>query len=267
GGAQCRRFDIIVVSGPLANRELPVHIGPACSPVPPWKGAIATWPDLTGWCPAAVAILGLSWPSWGEGEGLLFSLFVAALLLAFLGEIAVPVPFIMEGVLLVVGYQVGSGHWEFLSVLIFAFIGRQIGAAVLYWLARLNRKLVMAWLNRHAGRLTKLMTKVESYINVWGGFGVLLARLIPGLIVPASISSGTLGLKYIGFALGVAASGLIWDGGFILLGSGLGFGISRLTQWATGPRAILGVIGGVVLLTAIGLLVYWWRKRPKKIAS
>ena len=216
-----------------------------------------------------VAVVGLAAPAVAEedGRGLLFSLFVAAILLAFLGEIAIPVPFIMEGGLLVVGYQVGNGHWEFLSVLIFAFVGRQAGAATLYWLARLNRKLVLSWLSRRTGRLTKFMAKVESYINVWGAMGVLLARLIPGLIVPASISSGTLGVRYLGFSLGVAASGLIWDGGFILLGSGLGFGVSRLTEWATGPRVALAVVAGVALFTAIGLFVYWWRKRPRKTAE
>lgn len=213
--------------------------------------------------------VGLSAPAVAEedGRGLLVSLFVAALFLAFLGEIAIPVPFIMEGVLLVVGYQVGNGHWEFLSVLIFAFIGRQVGAATLYWLARLNRKLVLSWLNRRTGKLTRFMAKVESYINVWGAMGVLLARLIPGLIVPASISSGTLGVRYLGFALGVAASGLIWDGGFILLGSGLGFGISRLADWATGPRVALAVVATLALLGAIGMSIYWWRKRSHKTAG
>lgn len=235
----------------------------------PGQGAFLSWPALNGWLPPIPAVLGLSWPTWGagEGRGLLFSLFLGALFLAFLGEIAVPVPFIMEGVLLVVGYQVGNGHWEFLTVLIFAFIGRQMGAAVLYWLARLNRKVVMSWLSRRTGRLTGFMTRVESYINVWGAVGVLLARLVPGLIVPASISSGTLGVRYLGFALGVAASGMIWDGGFILLGSGLGFGVSRLTAWATGPRVILAVIAGLALLTAIGLLVWWWRRRHRKVAD
>ena len=230
------------------------------------RGPDAAWKGIAGWCPAVVAVAGLSAPTLAEedGRGLLFSLFVAALFLAFLGEIAVPVPFIMEGVLLVVGYQVGSGHWEFLTVLIFAFIGRQMGAALLYWLARLNRKLVLSWLSRRTGKLTKFMARVESYINVWGAMGVLLARLIPGLIVPASISSGTLGVRYLGFSLGVAASGLIWDGGFILLGSGLGFGISRLTEWATGPRVALAVIAGVALLAAIGLFFYWWRKKSRK---
>jgi membrane-associated protein len=123
---------------------------------------------------------------------------MAALLFVIcaIGEFHISIPYVLETVWLLVGFQLGSGALSplhFLGIWAAALVGRELGAVGLYrvgwrgsnWLVRLYEKLRI---DRLIDKITARSTTARN-INIYSPFSVAYGRLF-GLRIPITLALG-----------------------------------------------------------------------------
>ncbi len=142
--------------------------------------------------------------------------------LAVITDIGIPVPFVLDTVLMVTAYKVmtsGDPHWTpVLMIILMLFIGRQVGSGILYLL---SRYLGNGFLNRLDKRFPSIGSRLDAFkvrLSHWATLMVVTGRLTPGLLQITTLASGTIRMRYQYFALGIALASIIYDGLLILLG-------------------------------------------------
>jgi membrane-associated protein len=190
-------------------------------------------------------------------------------LLCSFGELwLISVPYLLETVWLLAGYNLGSGTLSPLHLLLLwlvAQLGRQTGVLVLFSLSRLGslpltrlyRKYVETRFRKLSGNenwLSKLLKRSESYISP---FSIALGRLL-GLGTPLTV---TLGVKrqYKALFLGVLLSSLVFDGIFIILG--LVVGANTLVK----PTEM--ILFSLIGLTGLYVVIFAIRQASRFIKS
>lgn len=195
-------------------------------------------------------------------QGNLLALAALFLMLA-LTEIGIPFPFAVQGILFFVGFQLTRNAISVVPVLLILVGGRQFGSAVVYWLARILDTTFTGWFERRfrGAKLDRLKIKLHRRAPL----AVAIGRLTPGLLVPTSLASGAMRLRYGHFAMGIALSALVWDGTFI--GSAVLFknGANQLGL-STGPGLVLGILTTVATLAWL-LPLFLARRKPVTVAD
>lgn len=163
----------------------------------------------------------------------------ALLAVVILGELGVPFPFVLAGALFFVGYQIAQGSVNIIPLVMILIFGEQLGAAIVYWLARLLGNRFIAWLERHFRPIQNQLERAKGRLHSQAPIAVAIGRLIPGLLLPTSLASGVAGVQYKYFALGVALSTFIWCGTFIAFGILAGHGVQYLPT--TMPRWLIAL--------------------------
>jgi membrane protein DedA with SNARE-associated domain len=151
--------------------------------------------------------------STGNPSGLLILFF-----LAVIADIGIPIPFVLDSILVLTAYHSGPLSMPVLLIVATLFVGRHIGSAILYLLSRLLGKMFLAWLGRHIPSIGNRLDSFKSRLDHWAPLAVATARLTPGLLQITSVAAGAIRLRYIDFAAGIAISSLTYDGILILLG-------------------------------------------------
>jgi membrane protein DedA with SNARE-associated domain len=156
--------------------------------------------------------------STGNPSGLVILFFLAAVT-----DIGVPVPFVLDTILILASYHStagGAGPLSFPVLLIVAmlFAGRQLGSGILYLLSRFLGKKFLNWLKRHVPSIGDKLDAFKTRLSHWAVLAVTTGRLTPGLLQITSVASGTICLRYSHFVLGIAISSIVYDGILILLG-------------------------------------------------
>jgi membrane protein DedA with SNARE-associated domain len=175
-----------------------------------------------------------------------FGALVTLLLVAALTEIGVPFPLIIDGALVLTSYERGLFSLQVLFVISALILGREAGAAVLFWLSRFAGD---AFVNRLAKRLPKLKLK-ERMVWLFTGLrrhaplSVAIARLTPGLLFPSSVAAGYSGMHYYEFALGIILASMVADGALVIMGvlTKYGFRILGFTPSAWEVGAVLFLV-------------------------
>ena len=141
--------------------------------------------------------------------------------LAVITDIGIPVPFVLDTILMLTAYRVlisSHPHWTpVIMIIIMLFIGRQIGSGILY---SLSRYFGEAFLNRIIKLFPSVGNGLDSFktrLTHWASLVVVTGRLTPGLLQITSVASGAIRMRYRDFALGIAMASLIYDGILILL--------------------------------------------------
>jgi membrane protein DedA with SNARE-associated domain len=151
--------------------------------------------------------------STGNPSGLVILFF-----LAIVADIGIPIPFVLDTILLLTSFHSGPLSLPVLLIVATLFAGRQTGSAVLYLLSRLLGKMFLSWLQRHIPSIGNRLEAFKSRLSHWAPLAVTTARLTPGLLQLTSVAAGAIRLRYSHFALGITFSSLIYDGILILLG-------------------------------------------------
>ncbi len=207
---------------------------------------------------------------------------VALFCIAGLMEFGIPFPLILDGVLLLLGYQIGLLWQQTLLIIPALLLGRIIGSSIVYWLASLAVNATVRRLRKchpiaqgAAARIpqklgaqsgivvaiARLCARIPAALNVvsFGTFvpgNVAVSRLTPGLLTLTSVVSGVSRVRYWHFVAGVAIASLLTDIGETVTAAGMGyllvsFGI-RYTVWLALPG--LAVLIGVAWITRRFLL-------------
>lgn len=142
-------------------------------------------------------------------------------LLAVITDIGVPVPFVLDTILLLTAYKVlvsGHPHWTpVIMIIIMLFVGRQVGSGILYLLSRYFGQAFLGWVKKHFPSVGTSLDSFKIRVNHWAPLVVVTGRLTPGLLQMTSVASGAIRMRYKYFALGIALASLIYDGILILL--------------------------------------------------
>jgi membrane protein DedA with SNARE-associated domain len=164
-------------------------------------------------------------------------------------------------VIIPAGIFVHNGDLPFWPTLIAAYIGVVCSDCLWFTIChRYGSHLIhMRWFKRmvHPRRLLEVKHQVEQR-GIWV---IVMARFIPASRTPTITIAGLLHLPFWKFALATASCVCITAPMQLGLGYLIGKGIGSQRH----ADLILYLIGGIVLIVAIGLIVRWWRiNQPTK---
>jgi len=182
---------------------------------------------------------------------------LALFLLCLVGEFGLTVPYLLETVWLIAGYQMGikalSG-FEVALLLLTVQVGRQSGATALYYITRLGSTPLSRLYHKYGQN--NLTEKITAYQNgswrmlkkfdLLSPFSVAMGRLL-WLRLPLTLALG-LKKKIATLTAGVLLSGLAWDGVYIIIGMVTG------TTIALQPAQV--ILYSLAGLTAMYLLMF-----------
>lgn len=176
-------------------------------------------------------------------------------LICTIGECGASVPYVLESIWLLVGYQLGAGVLSPLHLLglwCAAQCGRQAGAMALYRLGRFGAPPLVRFY--HKMRLARLFSRVTEKSGVFGRlnlaspFSVAYGRLF-GARLPVALALAVK-KKPQTLSLGVLLSSIVWDTVYISLGVILG-----ATAVIKPVYLFLASLGGLTLLYLSTFLV------------
>lgn len=143
------------------------------------------------------------------------------------GELSIGIPYVLESMWLLAGYQLGAGvlsPLDLAGLWLAAQCGRQAGSFALYGAARLGT-MPLAKLYRRCQSWrfwpkVSINRKLLDRINLMSPFSVAYGRLF-GLRVPMTIALAA--KKHLASVpLGVLLGSLVWDAAYIALGATVG---------------------------------------------
>ena len=188
---------------------------------------------------------------------------VTLFLVVALTECGVPFPFVLDSVLFFTSYQAGVSIWNILFVMFIVFLGRQFGAAIIYWLTRLLGNAVIYWFGKRYKHLKENWAQLTVKLSSQAPMAIAMVR-ITGLMTVASMVSGAMKIRYIQFFFGVALSALIFDGALILLGLITKFGFSFIDFTPSVWHVAIGLIVIMILIMVISRLISKKRSAARK---
>jgi membrane protein DedA with SNARE-associated domain len=177
--------------------------------------------------------------------------------LGIVGDIGVPLLLTVEVFLFVTVYSVGPLSTQVLLIVLMLLLGREVGAAALYWVSRVLGSPLISRVGRRFPWLPDRIGWVRTKLDRKPALSVAVVRLTPGLLQIPSLAAGVTRLPYSDFALGVALSSLIYDVMIVLFGFGARFGLEDLT---TNPTSYL-LAGFIIFSAAVWLGLYFASRR------
>jgi membrane-associated protein len=184
-------------------------------------------------------------------------------LLCAIGEFGFSLPYVLESVWLLAGYQMGAGVLSPLHLLGLWFAaqcGRQVGAMALYSVARLGStplsKLYDRLKNSRFWPRMKVSEKLTGRIHLTSPFSIAYGRLL-GLRIPLTMMLA-FKKKFATALTAVLFSSLVWDGIYIILGATVG-----RTAILKPVQMLLASVAALTLLYLVTIAVRLLFKKPQ----
>jgi membrane protein DedA with SNARE-associated domain len=188
--------------------------------------------------------------------------------ICFIGEAGVSILFLLEFLWVNVGINLGTGKmppWHLAGLWLSAQVGRQLGSAILYRIARFGmpalakfyRKIRLDrffnWLMSRSGAISRI--NFTSPFSI--AFGRLIGMRIPALLLMASKK------RFRMLALGVLLSSIVFDGLYISVGAIFGMTIEDVKQFNP-LYTVLITVGILAIIYLITFLIRFFIKRRQK---
>jgi membrane-associated protein len=197
------------------------------------------------------------------------TLVIFLFIICFIGEFGICIPYLLETIWLMSGYNFGTGVIPLTDLLLLwlvAQIGRQAGGITLSYLGRFGSMPLIKFYNKHfEASVNEKLAENDSptvgffrRINFLSPFSVALGRLI-WLRIPISMILGAKKqLKTL--SLGILLASLVWDGMYIFLGAVVGAHAAIKP-----PQMILYSLIGLTLLYAVSFAArHLWKLRTNR---
>jgi membrane protein DedA with SNARE-associated domain len=171
-------------------------------------------------------------------------------------DAGIPLLLSLEIFLMFASYYVGPLSTQVLFIVLMLLLGRETGAAILFWISYILGDTFMNWLQRYFPWFLRGLKHLKARVKRRTTLMVVLVRLTPGFLQVPSIIAGSLHLRYFSFASGVAISSLIYDFGLVLFGF-----IARETLKSTQQELREYFMIGFIILIILMWLVLFLRFR------
>jgi membrane-associated protein len=189
-------------------------------------------------------------------------------LLCAIGEIGFTLPYILETIWLLAGYNIAQGTLSSLDVLyiwLIAQAGRQAGNVGLYYSGRLGmiplRKLYKKYIEPRMPKTQLIPSSITKHFINPSPFSIAICRLI-GLRIPAAVTmSARRRLGYL--SLGVLLSSIVWDGVYLILGRTVGNVLPEPINMFF--YSIAGLTGLYLITLGIRYLIKLWHPKEKAV--
>lgn len=186
-----------------------------------------------------------------------------------LGEIGISIPFLLEFLWVNVGLNLGIGKMSPLQLLglwLCAQVGRQLGSAILYRIARFGMPALTRFY--HKIRLDRFFNKIiaksgpVSRINITSPFSIAFARLIGGRFPMLLMLAAKKRFRML--ALGVLLSSIIFDGLYICVGAIFGLTIEDIKKFNP-IYTVLITLGLLAVIYLVTFTIRFFIKRRRQI--
>ena len=170
-----------------------------------------------------------------------------------------PIP--SEAVLPLAGYLVQRGEMNFLAAIAVSTAGSVVGALILYVVGRYGGRAVLLryrWLFRAS---EADLDRADAWFDRHGPKIVLFARMVPLARSIVSLPAGASEMPIGRFVLLTTIGSAAWNVLLIAIGRAVGHRhdeVAALIERFSRPIAVL------VLLSIVGLFVWWYRRRPAR---
>jgi len=155
------------------------------------------------------------------------TLVIFLIVICFIGEFGICIPYLLETIWLFSGYNFGTGAIPLIDLFLLwlvALIGRVAGAITIAYLGRFGSMPIIKFYNKHfeasvAEKMAENNSNKVSFfrrINFLSPFSVAMGRLI-WLRIPLSLILGAK-KQMKALVLGILLASLAWDGMYIVLG-------------------------------------------------
>ena len=189
--------------------------------------------------------------------------FAGVAALVALENVFPPIP--SELILLLTGFNVSEGRFDFVSGVIAATIGSVVGAYFLYAIGRLvdeeRLEKLLAGVGKYLGLKKSDVHKGFQWFERHGTAVVLFGRIIPVVRSVVSIPAGAEKMPIPRFTLLTAAGSLVWNIVWVAIGWGLGDKWEEAGTW--GDYLQYGVIAAIL----VGLAIIVVRARRRRTAE
>jgi membrane protein DedA with SNARE-associated domain len=210
----------------------------------------------------------------------------AGFAVAFLTELGIPFPLVLDTILFLLGYQIQEVWVRAIAVVLGLLLAREAGAAVLFWLAHSLGHPLLEWVGRRFPAVPRRLNAVSGSLGIRAplavaisrlsaqaplavsGFAlrapltIALSRLTPGLLTVTSLASGTLRFKYRYFVAGIAIASIFADSTVIALGVITGYGLRQLSVSPPPWLLVIGIVINLIVVLAVQRAI--WRHAMKR---
>lgn len=142
-----------------------------------------------------------------------------------------------------------SGKFSVLGIVIAGTLGSWLGATVMYWVARIGGRPLLARYGRLVLISPEKIAGAERWAANFGSMGIFISRLLPVVRHLIGIPAGIVRMDYRLFSLFTILGSAIWCGVLCWVGIKMGQDqeliqgkLHRVTLWVGGAVAILGTI-------------------------
>ena len=197
------------------------------------------------------------------------TLVIFLFVICFIGEFGLCIPYLLETIWLMSGYNFGTGAIPLIDLLLLwlvALVGREGGGITLSYLGRFGSMPIIRFYNKHfeasvAEKMAENNSATVGFfrrINFLSPFSVAMGRLL-WLRIPISLILGAMKrLKTL--SLGILLASLVWDGMYIFLGAVVGAHTALKP-----PQMIIYSLIGLTVLYAVSFAVrHLWKLRTSR---
>lgn len=176
-----------------------------------------------------------------------------------------PIP--SEIILPLAGFNSSMGTMNVFLAILFATIGSVVGALILYWIGyafgeERVRYIVKRW-GKWLGFKESDVDKADEWFDRYGGYAVLVCRVVPIVRSLISIPAGLRKMPMLSFMLFTTIGSLTWNTILVYAGYLLGDNWEYVEEY-------VGVLQYVVI-AAVLIIVGWWvwarMIKPRREAS
>ena len=184
---------------------------------------------------------------------------IGVAVLVALENIFPPIP--SELILLLTGFNVSEGRFDFVSGVIAATIGSVVGAYFLYAVGRIldedRLERFLAGIGRFVGLKRSDIDKGFDWFKRHGAMVVFFGRLIPVVRSVVSVPAGADKMALGKFTVLTAAGSLVWNLVWVAIGWGLGDQWEKAGKWGDYLQYV------VIATVIVGLVVIIVRARRR----
>lgn len=191
--------------------------------------------------------------------------YVGIAFLMFLENVFPPIP--SELIMPLAGYEAANGDLNIVLVVIAGTVGALAGALMWYYIGLwVGTDRLKTWAGRHGRWLTmsrKDVEKADRWFDRYGGFAVLVGRLIPTVRTFISVPAGLSEMTLAKFLFYTSIGTTVWTAILTFAGYALGGQYEQVSQWMNPVST-----GVVVVIAAVYLYrVVTFKKDDRQGAS